>query len=65
TPLFLLPEEIFGRGELVFTLAGQYIVKNIIILSALLSLKIDLNNNLEKTASKEPSSKQLIAIKNQ
>tara|TARA_R110000751_G_scaffold6046_1_gene26479 strand:- start:498 stop:650 length:153 start_codon:yes stop_codon:yes gene_type:complete len=50
---------------LVFTLAGQYIVKNIIILIALLSLKIDLNNNLEKTASTEPSSEQLIAIKNQ
>ncbi|SDR93569.1 hypothetical protein SAMN05192545_0457 [Maribacter dokdonensis] len=65
TPLFLLPEEIFGKGELVFTLAGQYIVKNIIILSALLSLKIDLNNNLEKTDSTEPPSEQLIAIKNQ
>jgi len=49
TPIFLLPEEIFGKGELAFTLVGQYIFKNIIILSTLFSLKIDLDINFKKS----------------
>lgn len=64
SPLFLLPEEIFGKGELVFTLAGQYIFKNIIILSALISLKIDLDINLRRKAILASSSNKLVAIKN-
>lgn len=42
SPLFIFPNLIFGKGELVLTLVGQYIFKNLIILSALLNLKIDL-----------------------
>lgn len=42
SPLFIFPEQIFGNGELVLTLVGQYIFKNLIILSALVNLKIDL-----------------------
>ncbi|WP_051941865.1 hypothetical protein [Maribacter forsetii] len=64
TPLFLMPEEIFGKGELVFTLAGQYIFKNIIILSALFSLKIDLDIHLKRAAIKESTAEHLIVVKN-
>ncbi|MEP2239583.1 MAG: DoxX family membrane protein [Maribacter sp.] len=64
TPLFLMPEEIFGKGELVFTLAGQYIFKNIIILSALFSLKIDLDIHLKHSAMKESTAEHLIVVKN-
>ena len=64
TPLFLMPEEIFGKGELVFTLAGQYIFKNIIILSALFSLKIDLDIHLKRAAMKESTAEHLIVVKN-
>tara|TARA_R110000744_G_scaffold3911_4_gene14415 strand:+ start:5707 stop:6189 length:483 start_codon:yes stop_codon:yes gene_type:complete len=64
TPLFLLPEEIFGKGELIFTLAGQYIFKNIIILSALFSLKIDLDIKLKKSAV-DTNPDKLIPIQNQ
>jgi len=63
TPLFLLPEEIFGKGELIFTLAGQYIFKNIIILCALWSLKIDLNIHLKTI--EEPSTTKWVGVKNQ
>ncbi|MCG9970594.1 doxx family protein [Christiangramia crocea] len=38
TPFFLFPERIFGEGHYTFSLLGQYIVKNIIIISALVSL---------------------------
>ncbi|MEW7279678.1 doxx family protein [Aquimarina sp. 2201CG1-2-11] len=37
-PLFLFPEESFSNSPLVFTLLGQYIFKNIIIIGALLTL---------------------------
>jgi len=39
SPIFLIPEEIFGKNEFNITLAGQYIFKNIIILAALFALK--------------------------
>lgn len=42
SPLFIFPEQIFGNNDSFLTLVGQYILKNIIILSALLTLKIDL-----------------------
>ena len=38
TPLFLFPEESFSNSPLVFTLLGQYIFKNVIIIGALLTL---------------------------
>ncbi|MDY8134924.1 doxx family protein [Aquimarina sp. 2201CG5-10] len=37
-PLFLFPEQSFSDSPLVFTLLGQYIFKNIIIIGALLTL---------------------------
>jgi len=38
TPLFLFPEESFAQNTFSFTLLGQYIVKNLIIVGALLVL---------------------------
>ena len=42
SPLFMFPELIFGNGGFAVTLVAQYIFKNLIILSALVSLKIDI-----------------------
>ena len=41
SPLFIFPELIFGNDGFAVTLVGQYIFKNLIILSALVGLKID------------------------
>jgi uncharacterized membrane protein YkgB len=38
TPMVLLPDQCFQRGTLALTLVGQYIVKNVMLLSALLFL---------------------------
>ncbi|MGO4920837.1 doxx family protein [Maribacter spongiicola] len=38
TPVFILPELLFGKNDFTITLLSQYIFKNIIILGALLSL---------------------------
>ena len=38
TPLFLFPNQSFGSSAFVFTLLGQYIFKNVIILGALITL---------------------------
>jgi hypothetical protein len=38
TPVFILPELLFGKDDFTITLLSQYIFKNIIILGALLSL---------------------------
>ncbi|MEO2053001.1 MAG: hypothetical protein ABGX00_14685 [Allomuricauda sp.] len=39
TPLIFFPNETFGQGPFVLTLVGQYIIKNLIIIAALLSLR--------------------------
>ena len=39
TPLLFFPNETFGQGPFVLTLVGQYIIKNLIIIAALLSLR--------------------------
>ena len=47
TPLFLLPDQSFTGLPMGFTLVGQYIFKNIIIISALITLyKMQLNQKL-------------------
>lgn len=38
TPLIFFPNDTFGQGPFVLTLVGQYIIKNLIIIAALLSL---------------------------
>lgn len=38
TPIFLLPELVFADNPLLLTLTGQYIAKNIIIISVLVYL---------------------------
>ncbi len=38
TPFVFFPNEVFGTGPFALTLVGQYIVKNVIILAALLSI---------------------------
>lgn len=52
TPLFILPHEIFGKNEFTITLLSQYIFKNIIILGALYTLKIEIDQN-EQTVTKK------------
>lgn len=37
-PLLFFPEQVFGEGPLYLTLLGQYIVKNLIIVAALINL---------------------------
>lgn len=46
TPLFLFPEQLFNNTPFELTLLGQYIAKNLIIISALIAL---LNENKAKT----------------
>jgi len=48
TPLFLFTEASFTNSPFALTLLGQYIVKNIIIVSALLSLFKEKNNIFAK-----------------
>ncbi|WP_228239028.1 DoxX family protein [Allomuricauda sp. M10] len=38
TPFLFFPDEVFGTGPFALTLVGQYIVKNVIVLAALLSI---------------------------
>ena len=38
TPLFIFPEQMFTQIPFELTLAGQYIIKNFVIIAALLSL---------------------------
>ena len=38
SPLFFFPNDVFGEEPLSLTLIGQYIIKNIIIIAALLSI---------------------------
>ncbi|WP_197062596.1 DoxX family protein [Muricauda sp. MAR_2010_75] len=38
TPLMFFPDQVFNEGPLYLTLLGQYIIKNLIIIAALLSL---------------------------
>ena len=38
TPFLFFPDEVFTSGPFALTLVGQYIVKNIVILAALLSI---------------------------
>ncbi|WP_183114847.1 hypothetical protein [Flagellimonas pelagia] len=38
TPLVFFPDEVFNEGPLVLTLLGQYIIKNLVIVAALLSI---------------------------
>ncbi|MGH1435298.1 MAG: doxx family protein [Lewinella sp.] len=38
TPLFVLPEQVFVNIPFQLTLLGQYIIKNLVIIAALLSL---------------------------
>ena len=38
TPLFFFPSDVFGEKTLSLTLVGQYIMKNIIIIAALISI---------------------------
>ena len=38
TPLVLFPDAVFGDSVINLTLVGQYIIKNLIIVSALLKL---------------------------
>ena len=47
TPLFLFPEQSFTNPPLCFTLLGQYIVKNLVIVGALVTL-YEMPNNLER-----------------
>tara|TARA_R110002167_G_scaffold59804_30_gene169440 strand:+ start:83 stop:520 length:438 start_codon:yes stop_codon:yes gene_type:complete len=41
TPLIIFPEKVFNEAPITLTLLGQYIVKNLIILSALVMMYHD------------------------
>ncbi|WGH75299.1 doxx family protein [Tenacibaculum tangerinum] len=47
TPLFFFPQQSFGDSPFTLTLLGQYIIKNVIIIGALLTLY----NQIDKEAS--------------
>lgn len=53
TPLFLFPQETFGQEPFVLTLVGQYIIKNLIIIAALLSLDIERKESVVAKPKKE------------
>ncbi|MDF0708681.1 hypothetical protein [Flagellimonas okinawensis] len=55
TPLLFFPNDVFGEAPLSLTLVGQYIMKNIIIMAALLSIY----------ERKQQSKKKDVPIKNQ
>ncbi|WP_242528074.1 hypothetical protein [Allomuricauda sp. CAU 1633] len=38
TPLLFFPDQVFNEGPLYLTLLGQYIIKNLVIIAALVSL---------------------------
>ncbi len=49
TPMFFFPEQSFSEAPMGFTLVGQYIFKNIIIISALLTLyKLPMPKEIRK-----------------
>lgn len=43
TPFFILPETVVSKSNMSFTLLGQYILKNTIIIIALVSVYTSLN----------------------
>ena len=52
TPIFLMPEVFFVEAPFTVTLAGQYIIKNLIIISALIKLYPDHRPRLAFTERK-------------
>ncbi|SKB86671.1 hypothetical protein [Maribacter arcticus] len=63
TPLFLFPGQIFGENRFIITLLSQYIFKNIIILGALFTLKIDLESSKKKSMKRKLLSLNLFSEK--
>jgi len=55
TPLFFFPNDVFGEEPLSLTLVGQYIMKNIIIIAALVAIY----------EQKQVSEKKDLPLKNQ
>ena len=53
TPLFLLPDQIFGKNEFTITILSQYIFKNIIIIGALYTLKMEVDLNEKKVKQRK------------
>jgi uncharacterized membrane protein YkgB len=47
SPMLLLPEKVFNANPLMLTLTGQYIVKNLIIISVLFALWKEQKGKLE------------------
>jgi hypothetical protein len=52
-PLVLLPQYAFNQDPFSFSIVGQYIFKNLIILSALMVLYKNLGSKKEKYALHE------------
>ncbi|MCR9264418.1 MAG: DoxX family membrane protein [Flavobacteriaceae bacterium] len=53
SPLLFFPDQAFGEGPLYLTLVGQYIIKNLIIIAALLNL-VDFSAENIKNKLKYP-----------
>lgn len=47
TPLFIFPDQVFTNAPFQFTLLGQYIFKNVILIASLLTLYELIKPNLE------------------
>ena len=56
TPMFFFPEQIFNNGPFNLTLLGQYIIKNIVIFSILVSLFIENRGAMVTIRNKESQS---------
>lgn len=61
TPMFFFPEQIFNNGPFNLTLLGQYIVKNIVIFSILVSLFIQSTGTMVPKIAKESKSDHIRA----
>jgi len=54
TPFLFFPNEVFGTGPFALTLVGQYIIKNVIILAALVSIYEGKKMKNVQTREEEP-----------
>ena len=63
TPIFLLPEQIFGKNEFTITLLSQYIFKNIIIIGALYTLKMEVDLSEKKVNKRKKVFFNLVSVK--
>ncbi|WP_318312453.1 hypothetical protein [Flagellimonas crocea] len=62
SPLFFFPDDVFGEGPLSLTLVGQYIMKNLIIIAALISIYERKGNVVEQKISEDNKRENLLSL---